>query len=77
MTAESELFNQYGSIRTTSHYPPIPDRGYDWSAVRDDYEPGHAMGTGESELEAILDLLEQEADLLCRQENWGSHDDRF
>jgi hypothetical protein len=39
--------------------PPIPDRRYDWSAVTDDYEPGHPVGHGETEEAAIADLVEQ------------------
>lgn len=42
----------------TSHvYPPIPIRSFDWSAVRDGYEPGCRIGTGATEQEAIDDLL--------------------
>jgi hypothetical protein len=39
--------------------PPIPDRRYDWSAVTDDYEPGHPVGHGETEEAAIRDLIEK------------------
>lgn len=39
--------------------PPIPIRYCDWSAVTDDYEPGDPIGRGETEQEAINDLLEQ------------------
>jgi len=47
-------------IRTECVCPPIPLRGFDWSAVDDDtYEPGEPMGWGETEQEAIADLLEQ------------------
>ena len=41
---------------------PIPTSAYDWSAVRDGYEPGCPIGYGASEAEAIADLLEQEAE---------------
>lgn len=50
-------------IRTSFDYPPIPIRDVDWSAVTDDYEPGHPIGRGATEEEAIADLKEQlEAD---------------
>jgi hypothetical protein len=39
--------------------PPIPDRRYDWSAVTDDYEPGHPVGHGETEEAAIRSLIEK------------------
>jgi len=41
-------------------YPPIPYRGWDYSAVRDSYEPGNYIGSGSTAVEAIRDLLEQE-----------------
>jgi hypothetical protein len=47
------------TIRTSNDRPPIPDRRYDWSAVTDDYEPGHPIGQGISEEAAIESLLEQ------------------
>ena len=40
--------------------PPIPTRRYDWQAIREDYDEGHYIGTGETELEAVTDLLENE-----------------
>ncbi len=42
-------------------YPPIPIRDFDWSAVDDDtYDgPGCAIGSGRTELAAMLDLIEQ------------------
>jgi len=40
--------------------PPIPLRQFDWSAVRDGYEPGMPIGRGATEEAAIADLLEQE-----------------
>jgi len=42
--------------------PPIPIRDFDWSALRDGYEPGDPIGRGSSEAAAIADLLEQESD---------------
>ena len=58
-------------IKTTFVHPPIPLRNQDWQAVVDgtedadfDYEAGHyvptcMVGAGETEDEAIADLLEQ------------------
>ena len=46
-------------IRTEHVRPPIPVRLYDWSAVTEDYEPGHPIGQGPTEQAAIDDLLEQ------------------
>jgi hypothetical protein len=51
-----------GKIITEHVYPPIPVRQFDWSAVRDGYEPGCPLGTGPTERDAINDLLDQEAD---------------
>ena len=47
-------------IITRHEYPPIPIRDYDWSAVRQDYEPGDPIGHGKTEQDAIEDLLEAE-----------------
>lgn len=46
----------------TSHpYPPIPDRRFDWCAYRDGMEENtHAYGWGETEAEAIADLVRLE-----------------
>lgn len=49
-------------IITSHDYPPIPIRCFDWSAVREDYEPGDLIGTGATEQEAIDDLLRLESD---------------
>lgn len=47
-------------IRTEFDNPPIPLRSFDWSAVdADNYEPGHPVGRGTTEQEAIADLIEQ------------------
>jgi len=50
-------------IVTEFIYPPIPIRQFDWSAVDDDtYDganAGEPMGWGETEAEAVADLLEQ------------------
>lgn len=50
-------------IVTEFVYPPIPVRNMDWCAVLDGYEPNDPMGTGETEIEAIQDLLEQLSEL--------------
>ena len=47
-------------IITRHEYPPIPIRDYDWSAVRQDYEPSDPIGHGKTEQDAIEDLLEAE-----------------
>ena len=47
-------------IRTSYVKPPIPTTAFDWSAVRDGYEPGDHIGRGETEQAAIDDLIEQE-----------------
>lgn len=44
-------------IITNFVYPPIPDRQFDYSAVRYGYEPGCPIGWGRTEEEAIADLL--------------------
>ena len=46
-----------GKIITSHDYPPIPIRDYDWSAIREDYEPGDPIGTGRTEQDAINDLV--------------------
>ena len=38
---------------------PVPFRTSDWSAVTDNYEPGHPIGWGASEQDAVMELLEQ------------------
>ena len=48
-------------IVTTYDNPPIPDRGTDWSAVRDGYEPGEPIGHGRTQAAAIDSLMEAEA----------------
>lgn len=52
------------AIVTSFDYPPIPERCFDWSAVREDYcgcgECRHPTGHGRTKFEAIADLLEQE-----------------
>lgn len=47
-------------IITSHDHPPIPTGDYDWSAIREDYEPGDLIGTGRTEQEAINDLKRQE-----------------
>lgn len=44
-------------IRTFYAPPPIPMRQYDWTAYdADEYEPGHPVGYGRTEQEAIDDF---------------------
>lgn len=50
------------AIRTDHVYPPIPLRDHDWSAVTDNYEPGHPIGWGRTEQAAIDDLIERLAE---------------
>ena len=38
--------------------PPIHNRGCDWSAVYEGYEPGDKIGRGETEEDAVEDLIE-------------------
>lgn len=50
-------------IVTSNIFPPIPVRTMDWSAVDDDtYDGSGPIGWGETEQEAIDDLLEQLSD---------------
>lgn len=49
-------------IITTFDAPPIPVRGWDWAAKREDYDAGDLIGFGATEDEAIKDLLEKEED---------------
>lgn len=47
----------------TGYWPkPIPERRFDWSAIRNGYEPGCPIGYGATEAEAIAELkaLEEE-----------------
>jgi hypothetical protein len=47
-------------IITSYWAKPIPLRQFDWSAVTDDYDgEGCPIGYGETEREAIDDLIEQ------------------
>jgi hypothetical protein len=49
------------NIITERVNPPIPVGTYQpWHAIREGYEPGEPMGWGNTEEEAIADLLEQE-----------------
>jgi len=47
-------------IITSHDHPPIPDRRYDWSATREDYDEGDLIGYGRTEQESIDDLIEKE-----------------
>lgn len=46
-------------IVTSPIFPPIGIRCFDWAATYDNYEPGHSVGHGATEQEAISDLVEQ------------------
>lgn len=52
------------SLKTENVYPPIPWRHFDWQAYDDDRvccaECHLTVGRGPTELDAILDWLEQE-----------------
>lgn len=58
MTDSGESFGTVSNpiIRTRYDPPPIPVREFDWSATTDNYEPGHPIGWGSTEAEAIRDL---------------------
>lgn len=48
------------NILTTHVRPPIPLRGFEWSAINEaTYEAGEPIGWGETEQQAINDLLEK------------------
>ena len=52
----------------TSHItPPIPNRIFDWQAVRGDWDLDDPIGNGRTELEAIKELLELEDEVF---NNW-------
>lgn len=47
-------------IRTSFVHPPIPDRSNDWSAIfPDNYDQHSYVGRGATEVEAVIDLIEQ------------------
>lgn len=60
---------QSAVIHTSFDYPPIPDRGMDWTATFEDYDGApdakdrNLIGRGPTELSAIADLLDKERDL--------------
>ena len=47
------------TIITEFVYPPIPIRSFDWAAMEEGYDLGSKVGRGETQEEAVLDLLEQ------------------
>lgn len=47
-------------IVTEYIHPPIPLRQYDWAAYEDGPECHQTVGYGETELDAIIDLLAQQ-----------------
>lgn len=59
-TARDALFGLGRLILTRCNPPPIPDRRHDWSAIDEaTYEAGEPVGYGETEVDAILDLLDK------------------
>ena len=44
-------------------FPAIPERGFDWCAFRDGTEEAGPYGHGETEEDAVRDLIEQEEDM--------------
>lgn len=48
----------YPKIKTNYDHPPIPDRSMDWSAWPDGEEELGIAGHGNTEREALLDLIE-------------------
>jgi hypothetical protein len=46
-------------IETRNNQPPVTERRWDWSATTSDYEPGHPVGHGATEREAVNDLVLQ------------------
>lgn len=54
-------------IITDYIYPPIPLRSFDWMATTEDYDGGDPIGFGQTEDEAV-------ADLIAQLEDW--HSDR-
>lgn len=50
-------------IITSHDTPPIPTRKFDWSAWREGWDMGEYIGYGNTEQEAIDDLIEQELDM--------------
>ena len=59
MSTHKEQVIQGRKIHTFYEFPPIPIRTFDFGAVADGYEPGAPIGWGETEADAIADLLEQ------------------
>jgi len=47
------------TIKTSYDYPPIPIRTFDWSAWDETLDEDSIIGHGETEIEAIKDLLEK------------------
>jgi hypothetical protein len=47
-------------IRLSFEHPPIPDRNFDWSATRSNYDQGDPIGRGRTPAIALADLLDQE-----------------
>jgi hypothetical protein len=56
-TAAEETMMPPRKIITKYDPPPVPFRDADWSAVFDDYDLGSPIGHGETEQQAIDDLM--------------------
>lgn len=54
------ITNMKNKIITNHICPPIPSRKFDWQATRENWDLGDKIGYGETEDEAIRDLLIQE-----------------
>lgn len=59
-------------VQTAHNNPPIPHRGFDWSATFDGYEPGESIGYGATEQEAIDWLYAEEANLIATAHSKGA-----
>ena len=56
----ADLMARAQRIVVTHECPPIAVRSYDYMATREGYEPGDAIGHGETAEKATAELLEQE-----------------
>jgi hypothetical protein len=62
-----------GEVLTSFWLKPIPWRHYDWEATTSNYEPGHPIGFGATEADAIADLHVQ---LMDRAESEALSDEQ-
>lgn len=49
--------------------PPIPERGFDWCATFEGYEPGEPIGYGRSEQDAVSALFDSREQLEAESAN--------